>query len=145
MAGPKGDCVLCHEDKKVAFLSGGIGITPVVSILRCLANKKLSTDVCLLYSNRTEQDIAFKDTLDCLAQQNPNIKIVYTVDDQKPTDSRISSGMIDKDFVLNHIPDYQERTFFIFGPPAMVKAMEAICKELGCSPKKIKTENFAGY
>jgi len=145
MVGPKGDCVFCGEYKKIAFLSGGIGITPVVSIVGSIASKKLSTDVCLLYCTRTERDIAFKDTLDCLAKQNPNIKVVYTVDDEQPADNRISFGMIDKNFVLKHVPDYQERMFFIFGPPAMVKAMETICREIGCPPDKIKAENFAGY
>lgn len=145
IVGPTGDCVFYEDLNKIAFLTGGIGITPVVSIVGYIAERALPTDVYLLYSNRTENDIAYKDLLDNYAQKHPNIKLVYTCDYEKPTDSRISFGMINKDFVLKRIPDYQERTFFIVGPPGMVNAMVDICKSLGCPPERIKAENFAGY
>ena len=145
MVGPNGDCIFYEDYRKIAFLTGGIGITPVVSILGYIAAHSLATDAVLLYSNRAENDIAYRDRLNDYADKQPTIKIVYTVDYEKPTDSRISFGMINKDFVLKHIPDYRDRMFFIFGPPGMVNAMVKLCQELGCPPEKIKAENFAGY
>jgi ferredoxin-NADP reductase len=53
--------------------------------------------------------------------------------------------MISKDLVLSQIPDHQNRTFYIFGPPKMVGAMVAICQAIGCASERIKAENFVGY
>ena len=56
--------------EKIAFLIGGIGITPVISIIEHICDKKLSTDVALLYSNRNEDEIAFKKELHNWQSQN---------------------------------------------------------------------------
>jgi ferredoxin-NADP reductase len=145
LKGPMGHCVLEGEDDKYAFLIGGIGITPVISILENVALKKLPTDVILLYSNASDEDIPFHKELDQWVQEAPHIKIVYAVSSCVSGDSRYCVGIINKDFVLKQISDYQERAFYIFGPPKMVDAMKSICQEIGCLPEKIKAENFIGY
>jgi glycine betaine catabolism B len=145
LKGPLGNCVLNEAYKKMAFLTGGIGITPVISMLETIMEKKLATDVWLLYSNRTEKDIAFRGELDAWAAQNNNIKIAYTVVECAPSDQICFLGMIDANFVVKKVQDCSERVFFTFGPPGMVNAMKGICSEIGCSTGSVKTENFTGY
>lgn len=142
---PFGNCVFKDEYQKIGFLIGGIGITPVISILEYIVGKKLSTDAVLLYSNRTEADIAFRQVLDYWQESNKNIKISYTITECQPKDSSCEFGRIDKNLALEKIKDYKERIFFIFGPPKMVEAMQALCIEVGCDRGNIKTENFVGY
>lgn len=142
---PFGNCVFKDEYQKIGFLIGGIGITPVISILEYIVGKKLSTDAVLLYSNRTEADIAFRQELDYWQKSNKNIRVSYTITDCQPKDSSCEFGRIDKNLVLEKIKDYRERIFFIFGPPKMVEAMQALCIEIGCDGGNIKTENFVGY
>ena len=60
---PFGEFIFEGEYKKIAFLSGGIGITPIRSITKYVVDKKLDIDMILLYGNRTEKDIAFKGLL----------------------------------------------------------------------------------
>ena len=59
-----GDCVFQDDYAKIGFLIGGIGITPVISILEYIVDKGYDTDVCLLYSNRTDNEIAFRQQID---------------------------------------------------------------------------------
>lgn len=142
---PLGNCVFKDEYAKIGFLVGGIGITPVISILEYIISKKLDTDVYLLYSNRTEEDIAFKAQIDNWSRQNPNIKAVYAVADCAPKDEKCFFGTINKQFVIDNICDPRQRIYFIFGPPNMVTAMKNICFEIGCASDMVKIENFIGY
>lgn len=139
-----GKCFLKEEYAKIAFLVGGIGITPVISILEYIEDKKLATDVALVYSNRTES-IAFRRELDNWGKSNSKIKVFYLVTDCPPKDSQCIHGIISQELLLDKLEDLSERVIFIFGPPLMVKAMSEICFKLGCSKDKVRTESFVGY
>ncbi|MFH1768481.1 MAG: FAD-dependent oxidoreductase [Candidatus Omnitrophota bacterium] len=143
--GPMGSCVFKEDYSKIAFLIGGIGITPVISILEHIVDKQLPSDVVLLYSNRSEEETAFKSELDALSKRNQEIKVNYIVTSCEPKNKDCLFGKIDRDNVLVHVVDYKRRIFFIFGPPVMVAAMQRICVEIGCIKEMVKTENFIGY
>jgi len=145
LKGPLGHCVLDSAYEKIAFLIGGIGITPVVSMLEHIAENKMKTNACLLYSNMSDDDIAFKPELDTWSRDNANIKVVHTVVNRLRGDKNCFVGMITKDFVIGEVPDFKERDFYLFGPPAMVNAMKVICREIGCDMEKVRAENFTGY
>ena len=142
---PVGNCVFRDDYAKIGFLIGGIGITPVISIIEYIVDRGLSTDALLLYSNRTDDDIAFKKELDFWQGQNKNIKVSYIVTDCQPRDKTCIRGVIDKGMVIEKVYELNKRIFFIFGPPRMVEAMDNLCLDLGCSKENIKTERFVGY
>jgi len=142
---PFGNCVFKEEYKKISFLIGGIGITPVISIIEYIINKRLDTDMLLFYSNRTEEEIAFRQELDIWAKSNSNLKLYYTLTDCQPKDNSCSFGRINKELLLDKIKDPQERVFFTFGPPKMVEAMNELCLEIGCPKQNLRTESFTGY
>ncbi len=142
---PLGKCVLKPEYKKICFLIGGIGITPVISMLETINLQKLDHDAVLVYSNLTEDGIAFRPELDRWAAETPSIHVVYTVDGEPPRSEGILSRRIDQEMVRNHVPDIPDRHFFIFGPPAMGDAMRDLCQDLGVADEKIHLEKFIGY
>jgi len=142
---PMGHCVLGDERGKYAFLIGGIGITPAISILEDIVDQHKTIDICLLYSNLTSEDIPFFAELDAWASATAGIRVVHTVVNCALKDKQCFVGMITKEFVAAQIPDYAKRSFYIFGPPGMVGAMSRICQDLGCLPENVKTENFIGY
>jgi ferredoxin-NADP reductase len=142
---PLGSCVFKEGYQKICFLIGGIGITPVISILEYIIDRKLTTDAVVFYSNKTEEEIAFKKELDYWQKINNKIKVYYTVSECQPKDNTCIFGRIDKKLVVEKACDYEERVFFIFGPPKMVEAMNALSLEAGCVKENIKTENFIGY
>ena len=144
---PLGSFTFSGEYKKIAFLSGGIGITPIRSICKFIIDSKLPTDAALLYGNNIEKDIIFKDDFNEMASANKNINVVYTLtstDIDKTWHGR--TGYIDDKMIKQEIPDYSERTFYMCGPPKMVEGLSDILKnKLTITSDKIKTENFIGY
>ena len=143
---PFGNCVFKPEYKKICFIIGGIGITPVISIIEYIMDKNLKdTDISLTYSNRTDEDIAFKKELDAWKSANKNLAIVYVVTDCEPKDNTCIRGTINKNLLQDKICNIKERIIFVFGPPRMVDALSALCGDLGCSRDNIRTESFFGY
>ena len=145
---PYGSFTFEGEYKKIAFLSGGIGITPIRSICKFVTDMRLATDIILLYGNNDRQDIIFKDDLDEMRSGNKNIRVVYTL--TSPDIDRHSwpgrSGYIDEAMIREEIPDYRERVFYICGPLAMVEVLvDALKNRLDVQGDKIRIENFTGY
>ncbi len=140
--GPYGDFTYSGENIKIGALTGGIGITPLRSICKYCADQKLPTSIIMLYSNKTEGEIVFKDQLDEMTASDPNINIKYVLTRQP--DWKGLSGHIDGEMIKAQIPDYKDRIFFICGPPGMNQALK---KALGglIPESQIKLEDFTGY
>jgi len=143
--GPFGNCVMKNEDKKIAFLSGGIGITPIISMIEHITEHKLLTDVILLFSNKREDDIPFRKELDAMRKSAARLSIIYTITECQPKDPACVSGVISKELIINRIPDMNERIIFIFGPPPLVEALQQLCVDIGCAKDHIRIERFFGY
>ena len=141
--GPYGEFTFQEEYTNIGMLSGGIGITPLRSMIKYLVDKKPSANIILLYSNSSENDIAFKEELEDAQRKNPNIKIIDTITRPGP-DWKGVTGRINAEMVKKFIPDFRERTFFTCGPLKMVDAMVSLLKELEVPEEQIKREIFPG-
>ena len=141
--GPMGTCVFRPEYTNIGILAGGVGITPAISIIEHIADNNLKTRVCLLYSTSDVRDTAFRNELEALTK-NVNIEVSFTVDEparkQEPLSWRIS-----RELIAGKMAGFKQEVIFIFGPPAMVKAMAALCKDMGCPAGKLRQESFVGY
>jgi ferredoxin-NADP reductase len=142
---PLGNFTLKDGDFKIAFLSGGIGITPIRSICKYCVDKKLDIDVVLIYANRSERDIVFKEDFQQMRKHYPKLKVVQVL--SEPSENICcKTGRISSQTIKEEIPDYLSRRFYLCGPPAMVEAMENILTgELSVSGENIIKENFKGY
>ncbi len=142
--GPNGSFTFHSEYSKIGMLSGGIGITPLCSMIRYSTDKELKTNIILIYSNRYEDNIAFRDDLDEMQKRNANLKVINTITgpikNWKGLTGRINRQMIEK-----ALPDYAKRTFYTSGPRPMVDAMRNILSEMGLPEEQIKQEYFTGY
>ena len=145
-SGPYGDFTFNGEYNKIAMLSGGIGITPLRSIIKYCTDKCLATDIFLFYSNRQEDDIPFKDEFDSLNAKNQNLTIINTLTRPGPSwKGRV--GRIDADMIKELLPNYADAdwTFYSSGPQIMVDSMLLLLKELGIPEKQARLEYFPGY
>ncbi len=142
---PFGKFVLDEGAAKVAFLSGGIGITPIRSICKYAVDRNLGTDIALLYSNHSARDIVFKDDFDAMQKSYPLLRVAHVLCETEPG-FKCTVGLINGNLIKNEIPDYLQRKFYLCGPPQMVEAMrKMLAGELGVSGEKIIMENFQGY
>jgi ferredoxin-NADP reductase len=145
---PFGSFAYKGEDEKIAFITGGIGITCVRSICKFVSDMKLSTDIVLLYSAKTVKDIVFYEDFDKMSSLNNKLRIVYTL--TSPDVDRLSwngrLGRINSEMVSREIPDLSERIFYLTGPPKMVDSLNSILSdELNIENEKIRLERFLGY
>ncbi len=131
--------------QKLVFIAGGIGITPFRSMIKYLIDKNEKRPIIVLYSNRTAEEIAYKDIL-LEAEKFLNIKTINTLTEQNkiPEGWQGQKGYINGEMIAKEVPDYKERTFYISGSHAMVTSFKETLANLGISPGKIKTDFFPG-
>lgn len=128
--------------QNIVIFAGGIGITPFVSMIRFAAESAVFGKILLYYCNHTENDIAYKNTLDKLALQNPNFLIIYSVDACANDQWTGEIGLICEDTVKKYITDYQNKYVFLCGPIPFMKTVESILQSCKVPNDRIKKEVF---
>jgi len=142
--GPNGRFTFEGESEKIALISGGIGITPMISMCRYCSDSKTGTDIVFLDSNKVEDDIAFRDEMDEMASKHPNLKVVHTLT-RADTDWLGCTGCICEPIILDYISDIMERTVYVCGPPPMMKSVEELLLNMGIPKEQIKKEALFGF
>jgi len=143
---PRGSFTL-HKDvtRPAVFLAGGIGITPVRSILQSATRERLPHKLYLFYSNREADDAAFIEELQGLAAQNPNFTLVPTVTGHKTLAWPYEKGHISRDMLTRHLFLLNGPIYYIAGPSGMVTAMTELLNSSGVSQDDVRTEEFGDY
>jgi len=98
-----------HTYKHLGMIAGGTGITPMLQLARSVfKNPKDTSDISLLFSNHTEDDVLCRDDLEALAKQNPTrFKVWYTVTnaDRPPSSNwKYSKGRVNAAMIKEHMP-----------------------------------------
>lgn len=141
--GPSGTFILDeNEPGNHVFLAGGAGITPFLSFLQYAYDTKRSDDLLLLYSNKAENEIAFKKEFDMFASQK-NVKVIYTLSREKK--KGFENGRLDETLISKYSKSISKPTFWICGPPAFTSAMETLLRNMKVDSDKIRSEKFTGY
>ena len=141
-----GDFTLPPDPRqKLVFIAGGIGITPFRSMLKYLLDMRQPRDIVLFYANKTANEIAYTDILS-EAQTNLGIKVLYTLTSSEaiPRNWRGLAGRINERMIQQTVPDYKERTYYLSGPPDMVRGYEQILKNMHVKHEQIKKDFFPG-
>jgi predicted ferric reductase len=124
---------------KAVYIAGGVGITPIRSMLQELASDQQKHDAILLYANRTRDEIIFFKELEALSKQLA-MPLHHVLSDDA---SYGEHGFIDKEKLSRLVPDIAARDVFLCGPPPMMAAVIAALRELGVPSKNIHYERFS--
>lgn len=135
--GPNGSFVLGDTNSPVVLVAGGIGITPYRSMLKFAHDSGLTRPVQLLYSARSNQDVAFKSEVDGWTNQHDWLKVNYIYED---TDGRLDAAKIDQ-----LAAGLAGKLIYLSGPEPMIEAFEKQLLEHGIDEEQIKTDFFPGY
>ncbi len=148
MEGPYGSFVLHNDASRPAvLLAGGIGITPVRSMILQAAREKLPQRIYLFYSNRRPEDAAFLEELQKMENENPHYRFIGTMTDMEKSHQpwRGETGYIHREMIAKFIEDFSAPIYYVVGPPGMVGSMRSVLARAGVSNEKIRAEEFAGY
>ena len=125
------------------MIAGGIGITPIRSILKSLERK--SEDfftIILIYGNLNKKDITFRDEMENL--KLPGYRLVHVLTDTTGME-KAYQGFITADIISKEVPNNRNVRYMISGPPTMVKAIKETLATMSISEDLIKTDLFIGY
>lgn len=141
-----GDFTLPKNPQKMAFIAGGIGITPFRSMMKYLLDTQTKSDVVLFYSNKQESEIAYRDVFnEC--EEKMGAKVVYNLSDLThiAADWKGEKGSLNSEIIARECPDYKERMFYISGPRGMVVAFTDTLQKMGVASSHIKVDFFPGF
>ena len=139
---PGGSFVYPTDDERpLVLLAGGVGITPLMSMLRHASVAEPTRPVTLFYSVRRVDDIAFSDELALLARRSEHIRVFIAVSEGIPGPGHFP-GHISESLVTTMVPDLLHGVCMICGPQPMMDAMTAMLAGAGVPKPQIRFEAF---
>lgn len=143
---PHGDFTLHKTQSTPAvFIIGGIGVTPVRSMIAQATHDKTDHNITLLHASRTPEQLPFRSDFEQLAQDNPNFTYVATATDSAADDWRGERGRVDADMIKKYVSDLAQPIYYLSGPKGMVEAMRQLLVDIGANEDNIRAEQFPGY
>ncbi|WP_237152046.1 hybrid-cluster NAD(P)-dependent oxidoreductase [Oryzibacter oryziterrae] len=142
--GPMGE-FSCLNDAapKYLFLSGGSGITPLMSMSRALADLGRPVDVVFVHACRTPKDIIFRAELDLIAARLPGFRVIHLPERQDGEAGWAgATGRISADFFKLFVPDFATRSVWCCGPAPFMKAAKTTLGDLGAPTALYHEESF---
>lgn len=127
--------------KGAVFAAGGVGVTPIMSLLRAARDRGDGAPHILFFGNSAWDDVMFREEIEELST-TMNLKVIHVLTDP-PDDWQGETGYIDREVLQRHLPeDFREFACFICGPEAMLDSVEPILRDLGVPAVDIHTERF---
>jgi len=137
---PMGDFVLPRDSSvPLIFVAGGIGITPMHSMLQWLADSGEKRRLRFMYGVQTEGEIIFQETL-AKADQHTTIVVSQPSDAWGGERGRLTAEMI-----LGVETPSADTLVYLSGPEGMIEALRRDLQQHGVKPRQIVTDLFPGY
>ena len=108
---------------KMVFISAGSGITPIISMLRSLDHQDRMTDVVVVHSVHTREQLMFAQTLERLESKHPGLRVELRITSDE---GRMKASELDE-----LVPDWREREAFCSGPGEHLEDLKSYWKEQG--------------
>lgn len=141
-----GDFVLPKDiNQKLVFIAGGVGITPFRSMVAHLLETNQKRDIHLLYAVSKPEDIMYANFFEQAQHVGLKLTCCITQADCAPPDWNGKTGYITGEMLSDVIVDWQDRSYYLSGPPGMLQAYITMLQKVGVPGHKIKTDFFPGY
>ena len=144
VSAPAGRFVFTGEGSdRVVLIAGGVGITPLMSIVRYLTDRCWQGAIYLVFLVRKRTDLIFWEELGYLQRRFANLHVCATLSKEEAgSDWTGARGTISKDLLTRFVPDLIGAPVYLCGPDGMMTAMRKLLGELGVPEAAVKTEAF---
>jgi ferredoxin-NADP reductase len=133
-----------ENENSVVLVSGGVGITPMMSAVRYLTDRCWDGNIYFLFCTRSSNDFIFERELQQLQARHKNLHVLVSMTRAEGTSWMGPQGRFTPQLVNDFIPDIELKTAHICGPPAMMDATVNMLIDLGMPSERVKTEAFGG-
>ncbi|MEQ2009415.1 MAG: ferredoxin reductase family protein [Limisphaerales bacterium] len=131
------------DERELVFIAGGIGITPLMSMLRHIRDTRAERTVTLLYASTSERDIVFRDELAEMERAGVvKLKVVHVL--SKPSDEwKGERGRLDEERIKRCVgPELARRAFYVCAPPELMQSTIQILRKVHVPAARIHFERF---
>ncbi len=144
VSGPAGKFIFTGQDASaVVLISGGVGITPMMSIVRYLTDRAWPGDIYLVNVAKTEESLIFHDELQWLKRRFPRLYVCQTLTRCPPSSAwKGERGRVTESLLTRFVPDLAHQPIHLCGPNEMMDATRSLLQGLGIADSQIKTEKF---
>ncbi len=133
------------EDSKVVFISGGVGITPFMSMVNTIAENQPNQEIEFIHASRNGNVQAFKEELTTLEKKLTNFHLSFVYDNPTSEDRQNKhfkkQGFIDKDLLQTRLTQ-KNAHYYVCGPVPFLRSILFTLKELGIDDSNIHYEFF---
>ncbi len=143
VTGPFGKFYFDEKNAKpnLMLIGAGSGVSPLMSILRHVHQKKLQIRTHIIYSNKTENEILWRKEIESLSNSSSQFSHEFTLTREN---WKGTTGRVNKDIIKNSGLQLQQTDFYLCGPPEFVKTVEKILiEELAVPKENIKKEVYS--
>ena len=146
LTGPSGKFTFTGaEADSVVLIGGGVGVTPMMSVIRYLTDRSWKGDIFFFFSCRDEANIIFKEEIFYLQKRFPNLQVCIVLNNPPAVaNESMITGYLTKDVLTARVPDPISRRFHLCGPPPMMDAVKSILAALPVPKEQVITEVFTG-
>tara|TARA_Y100001956_G_scaffold82520_1_gene103746 strand:- start:411 stop:1445 length:1035 start_codon:yes stop_codon:yes gene_type:complete len=130
----------CQPKQKVALLSAGCGITPVMSMASTWLRDKTDIDIVFIHMAKSARQTIYFDRLESMDATHENFNLKLLLKDN--TGTRHPQGRLDKGWLSTLCPDLAERTVYLCGPTLFMQDMESNSLALGVEQEQFHQESF---
>ncbi|MFP7493935.1 NO-inducible flavohemoprotein [Terribacillus saccharophilus] len=145
ISAPAGDFVLKENDRPIVFISGGIGVTPMMSMLNTLMENKDDRQITFVHAAANSETHAFKEHVETLTEKNSNLDTVICY--SMPTDQDLSQRNFDKEGFINKelissISYVKDAEIYFCGSIPFMQAINHSLEQLKIPMEQINYEVF---
>lgn len=142
---PSGKFTFVGQDAdSIVLIGGGVGVTPMMSVIRYLTDRSWPGDMYLVYGCKNDTDIIFREELEYLMKRYANLHIRFVVEQVQTGTWPYSTGRITKELLAEAIPNLASRHIHLCGPKPMMEAVKGMLAELEVPSSQVETEVFVG-
>jgi predicted ferric reductase len=140
--GPYGAFTIGNPADMHVLIAGGVGVTPMMSMIRTLADRGDKRPVILLYASKDWESITFREELEVL-EERLDLTVVHVLANP-PAGWSGEQGFINAEMFKRHLPPpYSDHEYFICGPGVMMDAIEKALGEMGVPMAKYHSERYS--
>ncbi len=133
--------MVLSENEPVVMIAGGIGITPMLSMIRYMADVDDQREILLIWSNKTAEHIVFPREFKKLEHRLRHFRIIHVITRGRGDDCE--SGRLDRVRLEKMLNGWSRKSsVFICGPLGMMTEMSRALKRIGFSPAGLYKEEF---
>lgn len=137
---PFGNNILADNSEKI-FIAGGIGITPVRSILEYVFDNDLNEKITLFYFNKTFSQTAFLSELEKWSKNIPGFKFIPVIEDLNDKEWNYVFGLFSAELIKKYAGNTDGKNFYLFGSDSMNEIVKETILREGVMPENIITES----